>query len=141
VLHIPDRFQSVASDTAYHRTSQKPKLISIGMSVSSSNLVARINALATWPRAFIAGVGGMLGEHAFYRWASMHAIYPTQAAQIGVYAGCFLVPLMACVIGVNPKRWDPTYDWFSDAAKADARRMHIRGLAYLVGTIMGRMLT
>jgi hypothetical protein len=99
-----------------------------------------IKALATIPTAFLAGIGGLLGERAFERWAYTHEIALARGVELIAYAGFIVAPFLLCVIGIDLKRWERNYNWFSQDAKTDQRRMWIRWVAYSIGSIAGYVL-
>jgi hypothetical protein len=94
-----------------------------------------IKALATTPVAFVFGAAGVLAQRAFYGWSRSRQIELTTLAEIAAYAGFIFVPFLTSVIGWEPKRWDPGYNWFSEEEKAASKQRWIRCGAFWLGAI------
>ena len=95
----------------------------------------RLKGLANLPMAFLTGCVGTLAHAGFLAWLEERGAPPTRAFELGAYAAFVLAPFLIFVIGWNRQRWDPAYDWWGTAAKADIRRMLIRWGVYWVGVL------
>ena len=94
-----------------------------------------VNALATLPTAFLAGVLGRPAYHSIEYWAYSRQVRLSQPSELVMYGVFVVVPFIFCVLGWDSKRWDDGY-WFTDGGKADMRRMWIRWGAYFIGGLI-----
>jgi hypothetical protein len=99
--------------------------------------LANVEGTGISPASFLTGFVGTLTYNAFRAWWYERGTEsPTRAAELAVYAAFVVAPFLIFVIGWNRRRWDPEYDWFGDAGKADSRQVFIRFGVYWVGVIV-----
>jgi hypothetical protein len=91
---------------------------------------------ASLPSAFLTGFLGSLAYHKCEAWLSERGIGSTPATQLAIYAAFVFVPFLVFVVGWNRERWDPDYDWFGEAARAEHRRILVRWGVYWVGVVL-----
>jgi hypothetical protein len=103
--------------------------------VNSRPIEDRIKGFANLPMAYLTGAVGTLAYAGFVTWLEDRGTPPTRAIGLGAYAAFVLAPFLIFVIGWNRQRWDPDYDWFGAAAKADCLRVLIRWGVYWIGVL------